>query len=490
MIYSGQIKLNPAWCIVFCIWIYFVPLQAMVNPVLYAQSEEAGGLLEMLEEEPPDEIHTKDFVDFGTAAEAPGEDAANSWRTHYLKASYRHYYRLQVSYSDDRYGVPFNPERLNQTRRTSVLNMYGSESKIFLADNMFTFLRFDYVFNQAYEHAQGEYSNTPQVELYEAYLSYQKGRNWIQAGGLQMKLGKVDFDSPIDVLHLRNSDKTNHLDRKDSKFIMPAVRYSIFNPKDSWTFYWGPFQRVNEDKQSLRANFGVRYQFKHRSLEAGVGLFRWLDPDSALVPTLEPESDSSSDTLVITLKDATIRFATVDVDMVVGDWILKADLGLFLEKNFHHINLQQEDDATTDVLDLETLALRHVAFAASLEKKEGRFFLMPVYSYRAVLDVPGNTHIYQYENRSEPVTTVRNLERHQIAALMSWDWRDNLSTGILLFYSFPFRRTGFSSEVLWKPSGKKSRWRFLMSHVNTDTNKMTGRTTHLNRIQTNYSLQF
>jgi hypothetical protein len=147
-------------------------------------------------------------------------------------------------------------------------------------------------------------------------------------------------------------------------------------------------------------------------------------------------------------------------------------------------------DATSDVLETETLGLRHFAFAMSLENKTGKLFLMPAYSYRIIFDVPANTHIYQFENLSEPTNQKRNLDRHQVGTYMAWDWSDNLQMGLLVFYSFPFQRAGFSCEILWEPMGERSKWRFFVSHVETAINKMTNRKTDINRFQTNYSLQF
>lgn len=481
MIFSGRTDANRVHRIIICLCFIFILCLQNANP---------GELIELLEEEPAVDVKLDDRDGYVIPVNESEATEAEPWKTQYFKASYRHYYRLQASYSDDHYGVPFNLESRSQTNETYISNMYGSDSKIYLTDRLFSYLRFNYAFDQTYEHQDTNYSNAPRVALYEAFLNYRHEKQWLQVGGLQMQLGKVDFDSPVDILHLRDSDKTNHLERIDTKIIMPAVKYAILDDDTSWFIYWGPFQRVSEDGQSLRANIGFRYQFTTKTAEIGLGLFNWFDPDNTITPEVSFDPDTSSDILEIGLNDSPLKFAEADFDIVFGEWILKADIGAFLEKNFYQIHQKREADNTSDGMELETLGLPHFAFAVSLEKKTSRFFLMPVYSYRAIFDVPANTHIFQYENRTEPETKERNLERHQIGTFISWDWKDNLKTDFLVFHSFPFRRVGFSCEILWKPLGERSKLRFFVSHIETAVNKMTGQKTSLNRFQYNYSLQF
>ncbi len=455
---------------------------------MYSQENGEQELLESLEEGPPENSADKDTRQTVTRAEVQRIDGP--WSVLYLKANYRHYYRLSFSYTNDQYEIPFNLKLQEKNNEVFFSNTYSSDSKIYLSQELFSYIRFDYSFNQSYDTDSTVYQNKPEVQLYEAYLNYQSDRHWLQIGGLQMRLGKVDMDSPIDVLHLKNAKKVNHMDRENAKYIMPTVKYNVQGKDHSWSFYWGPFQRVSEEKQSLRANLGVQYQSVSQTMDIGFALFHWFDSDNAIVPEFEWDPDSSSDVMQFRMEDTSLNFATMDVDVPIGKYVFKADFGCFSKKNFYHVRQWRPQDATEDTMEMETLGLNHFAFAVSLERKLDRFFLMPVYSYRRIFDVPSYTHIVQYENRREPSTVTRDLERHQIGAFMSLTWRNNLDLDFLFFYSFPYQRVGVSCEALWKPSGGKSRWRFLASRVETAENKMTHKRTILNHLQYGYSIQF
>lgn len=200
-------------------------------PLVVGQVAESEDILRMLEEPAP---------------VVTSLDEDQTWNVLHLKASYRHYYRLHLRFSDDLYGVPYTLNGQDKIQETYFANRYGSDSKIQLSPQFYSYIRFNYSFIQIYDHRVQEYRNTPDVDLYEAYLDYQRDNHRVQLGGLILRLGRIDFDSPIDILHLRDPDKVNHLDDQDAKYIMPAVKYVIQHPASSWTYFWGPFQRVSE----------------------------------------------------------------------------------------------------------------------------------------------------------------------------------------------------------------------------------------------------
>ncbi len=432
------------------------------------------GFIESLEDEPADE----------------NLDSEENWHVLYFKAVYHHYYRLKLNITNDTYSLPFNFEQRDRVVETKISNVYGSDSKIHLTDNFFSYIRFDYSFIQEYDHYIGEYRDTPDVDLYEAFLDYHHDNVRLQIGGLIMKLGTIDFDSPIDVLNLKNMDKVNHLDDTDNKYVMPTVKYNKTSENNDWTFYWAPFQRVSEEKQSLRANMGIYYKIFSHSMDIGFSFFNWFDTDNHISLEVDQNADASEDTLIPILSDTTIQFMTVDLDITMVNSVLKVDFGYFFKKNFYHIALLESEDSTTDVIEFKTLELTHAAFAVSWERKFDRLFVMPVYSYRRVFSVPTDTHIYQYENLSQSSSKKRDLERHQISTYLLYDWKDNLTFSFLTFFSFPFQRFGIMGKMIWKPLGDKSEWTLLLSHVETEENKMTRHPTSLNRIQYGYSLQF
>ncbi len=447
------------------------------------------GILIGLPENVPAQVPAEeDLVEYLEEAPVEEESDSDEWNRVFLRASYRHYYRLKANFTNDVSGIPYNAEQEDETMETKIFNSYGSESIIHLTNNVHSYIRFDYSFIETVDHYQEEYQNNPKVDLYEAYLNYQRNSHRIQVGGLIFKLGSVDIDSPIDILSLKDRDKVNHLDETNVKYIMPALHYWYRNPDSTWEIFWGPFQRASDEKQSVRANVGVQYKLKSEAMEMGVSFFNWFDPDNEITLEVERDADSSNDTLEPVFEDTPIRFITFDFDITTGDYVFKGDFGYFFQKNFYHISRMTAADSTTDIVEFETLQLKHIAFSLSAERKFDRLFFLSSYSYRLVLDVPADAHIYQYENEEEPVGFTRDLHRHQLAVYALWEGGDDWEISLLVFGSFPYRRSGFSFRMDWKSDDSK--WDLMVSHVETDRNKMSDRITDLNRLQLEYALRF
>lgn len=194
--------------------------------------------------------------------------------------------------------------------------------------------------------------------------------------------------------------------------------------------------------------------------------------------------------LIAVFEDTPIQFITLDFDSTIGRYIVKGDLGLFAQKNIYHLAKTRSPDSTADIIELETLGVKQLAFALSIERQYAHWFIMPTYSYHRLFAVPSGTHIHQYENLPQAASNERDLERHQIGSYFLWADHDRLSIGTLVFTSFPFRRTGLVVKLRWRPHGSDSEWTLWGSRVETDINAMTGQRTSLNRVQYGYSLKF
>lgn len=461
---------------------------------LQAQTNEDQLLLESLEDDFSDDLQSGDKPqERNSALSVASPEYTKDWRTFYFKALHHHAYRLTFSYTEDTYGIPVNPGQLESSKDTRLLFSAGyvGQSKIHISDNLFSYFHFDYAFEQVLDTDNDTYKNYPAANLYQAYLQYHTSDLYVQMGGLVMPLGVIDIDSPIDILNLSDLDKTAHLDRENNKIIMVAVKMGLLEDDSSWELYWSPFQRVSEEDQSVRATSGVRYQISTDSFDMGFMLFRWFDPDSAL--QIEIDGTRSSDTylqpIITNLEDTPMTFAAMDLDLTAGNWVIKAETGYFAEKNFYHFDPVRLKRAGANTI-LETVSARHFVFACSVEKKYENLFLMPVYSYRRVIDAPAETIVYQYENVSRPASETRDLDRHQINGYLEWAVTDRLKVSLLGFTSAPFRITGFSNEWTWGEVDDGGQFRLLVSRVQLEKNKLTGLPTRFQRIQTSFSAHF
>jgi|GEM_PF-5487825 len=459
---------------------------------LWAQLSEDQLLLDSLDEEPLVEVGAFEEDNKQSLLGQTASINTENWESFYLKALYHQSYRLRLSLTEDQWGIPIGPKNLNnEVTRDLLLSVdYLGQAKIHISNHLFAYARFEYSFTQVWEQGTGGYRNFPTGNLYEAYLQYQNSKIQLQMGGLQMRLGVIDIDSPIDVLNLKNPDKVVHLDREDHKIVTPAAKLSILGIEHSWDFYWGPFQRVSEEDQSVRANLGIKYRMVLDNLDMNFMLFDWFDPDIDFKLEIDdtPTSDTYKEPLYMDVQDTPMAFVAIDLDLTLGDTVIKAETAYFAEKNIYHFDPQRLQEKRLIVL--ETLNAKQFVFALSVEKKLEKLFIMPVYSYRRLIDVPGNTIIFQYENLTTPKAEKRDLERHQLNGYLEWEFSDEFRMNMLVFSSFPFVMKGISSEWIWGDEDEGSSWKVLLSRVETEKNKLTGLPTILSRVQTSFTASF
>ena len=123
-------------------------------------------------------------------------------------------------------------------------------------------------------------------------------------------MGKLDFDSPIDVLHLQEITAPS-LDLENSKEALPSLRYQWLGEdqadpdfttlKANNTGYAFTELRESleaqedgeqEDGSSLRDYFGLQYQWFAPSYDLRFSYFHWFDQDSSITFDYEPSQES------------------------------------------------------------------------------------------------------------------------------------------------------------------------------------------------------
>jgi len=409
-----------------------------------------------------------------------------SWEVFYLKASYRQYYTLIAYTSEDRWSVPLAGGLGLNTRSNELINQYTAESKIYVNDRLSSTLRFDYYFQQSYLYGSGEYVDAPHVTLHEAYLDYRADGWTAQVGGILLPLGRVDFESPIDVLTLKDQDKSLHLDSQGQRLLMPALKVKQRVGEMGLEVYWAPFQRLSEESTSLRSHVGVILNAKSGSLQWDVGLFNWLDPDSELSLKFQPDLDDGEIKPILVPQDAPLHFGFFSFDLPWAGGLLKGDLGVFQDKSFYHVLLKDDGEAVLPSSELKTHNLASVAMALSYERRQGDFFWMPSANYWKVEGVPAGSVIYGFENPEQPNPKKHNLNRGQLAFVLGLKMADQWEMTALGFSSAPYQRSGVLLALNSEAGGQEG-WQVRLSQVGTEKDNATNRITRLQRVQVRWT---
>ncbi|MDX2469064.1 MAG: hypothetical protein QNL04_00650 [SAR324 cluster bacterium] len=417
--------------------------------------------------------------------EEPPPESDLEWQVFYLKASYRSKYVFKAQSSFDEWGLPVNGDLAEESKHNRLYNLYQADSKIQISSRLSSFLRFDYYFMQERDQNDGSYKDTPGVDLWEAYLDWQAENYSIRLGGQQLKIGKVDFRSPINILNLSDPDKTAHLDGQDNSYIMPVASFHKLMGNHKIDLYWGPFQRVSEDASSLRGNFGVNYQIIQGGLTFDLGLFRWFDSNNKISLETQLDPEVGEEKLVLKVEDSPLKFAYFDFDYTLNNLLLKGDFGFFADKTRYHLYAPEGE---LDQAEIKNLNLKEFALALSLEQKKGDFFWLTQINSTSLYSVPANTLVLNFENEAQPIKTTRNLQQRQLALAVVYDLTKTQELGGFAFVTTPLSQTGALVEWKFKKSSEAS-FRAFISQTTVEENKLSGKATKLQRIQFELSLR-
>jgi hypothetical protein len=319
----------------------------------------------------------------------------------------------------------------------------------------------------------------------EAYFSSQEGNRRYRIGALQFKHGKVDVDSPIDILNMGNPKSLEYLSLEEGKLPVIGVRYDWLGASN-FSLFAAPFRQKtdgteytiqrreldesgtdnNTTESVFRPHLGATYGFGVGDGKMTIGAFRWFDKDNNIEWTSSALLSSSYKE-----KDTTINFATLDMDVPLGNYVLKADAGWFSKKNFYSYYKRTSDNASI----FSTVQVPHTAVALSLERKFDNFFLMPVFSHRSLAKVPSATHIIGFENKETAASEERDLQKSQFGLVFILDTSETWNTTVSLLQSAPFKQTTATNIWTFKPGGEDHEFQLKLFHTASEKLLMTGK---------------
>lgn len=452
-----------------------------------------------------------------------------------IRTTIKNRYSLFSGYSEiDRGGIGRENEA-DLDRKSHLSNSYQFAARIQTSPYHFYQLRILNRFSQGYNHENNQYTDDFDFQIREAYYRGISGSHRYTIGAQLLKLGKIDYDSPLDILNPKDAIAFEYLDLEELKLPVAGIKYDLIGETHSFSAYFMPFkqrtagteytifQKEEEEKQTgklppdrsvTRPHFGVQYQGTFDLVDIRLSLFHWADPDNDISWQGVAEGDETDDNTETTTEtdeetedeesadsgatqsvaaleqgyteeDTTTTFGAVEIDMTLGGFVLKSDIALFAEKNIY--SFFEKADST---LEFRTVRVPHAAIAVSLEKKLETMFIMPVYSYRLLKDVPGDTHILTYENRATPLSETRDLYRHQLSIVFATEFSEQLNTVLTISQTTPFRQQTIVNLWNWSPGGGDHGVLLKLFHSSTEKLKQTGKQIGVTKGFVGYTYQF
>jgi len=420
--------------------------------------------------------------------------AAPSARESRYRVTEKHRHQLQLGFADRQLGgLPQNHERDSQENRY-LINRYQLDMKISQSWKQFYKLRVQATASQSRDYLNaGHYHDDFSLDIREAWFRKQFNNQRLSLGGQIFKLGQVDFFSPVDVLNQQNSQSKRFFEFEDIKTPIMALKYEWLKDDRTWSVYVSPFNPSTigtvftqardytlashageeyEDGSPFKLNLGGQYQFAWRLANIRLGLFHWFDNNNLMNFTHDPSfSDINAGQHILHNYQESVsstNFATVEMDVSLGSFILKADMAFFEQKNVYDFQLNE-----TDIKQLTTLSVPYTAMALSIERMIGDLLLMPVIKFSQLRDVPENTHVMWYENTAaDDLLGSRHLSSYQVALIARYRLNAEWSTDLMMFKTDVYAQKGVVNVWHWSLSPQR-KLELKLGHFSTDTVKMT-----------------
>ncbi len=398
---------------------------------------------------------------------------------------------------------------------------YEQAIRVQTSPTLYNYARLTINFAQNYERNQEQLIDS-YFTIREIYTNYRDGEHQFRWGTQIYRLGKVDFDRPIDVLHLREPSALNTLDFENTKEALPTFRYQWLGDDQTVTAIVLPLRQTTvgmrftdfresveaqeeserEDSSFLRDYLGVQYHWFAEDYDLRFSFFHWFDYEPAVEFDYEryDEStveDDSADVLggrqsaferlasSYTERETRSDFFTVEGDFAWGDWVWKFDLGLFDQKNLYSYDISADDN-----LRFRTVKAPYRAFATSLETTSPYFFVLGAYSLRYFSDVPAESHILFYENQGDLAQDRRDLWRHQFSGVVVAQPYEDISLRFVAYQTFPFEQTGFLQMTTWEVPEDNTEWSLKMLRFLMPPQEMLGSAVTATQLFIGYRKQF
>lgn len=469
----------------------------------------------------------EDFEQASAESEFAEEDIVPEFK---LRTTLKHEFALISAYVESDKGGITKDDKNDLETKSHVAYNYQAQYKIQTTPFRYYFVRMISSLTQHYNWENEQYSDDYVLHLREAYIHDQKGSLRYRAGAQMFKYGKLDFDSPLDVLNMKNQSLQDFMETEESKDPAVSVKADWLGEIQTISFYIAPFrqktggteytlfQRNAEEEESgetpkdesvIRSHWGLSYQLTFDSFDVRLGAFQWFDQDNTIswedkkstandsepedTEDVEEEEESNTDATdtegdfsqSYEEYDSTLQFYSLELDTTIGSFVLKVEIGYFNDKNVYHYLKESDGSAYFD-----TVKVKHGAAAISVEKKFESVFIMPVYSYRILYDVPADTHILTYENEEDPLSEIRDLEKKQASLVIAWEISNKLSTNLVLYTIEPVVQHGFANFWTYKSANGNHQLDFKMNYVISEELKMTGKVAQTKRSALKYTYRF
>ncbi|MCZ6552525.1 MAG: hypothetical protein O7A67_01870 [SAR324 cluster bacterium] len=411
------------------------------------------------------------------------------------KLFFRHRYRGLGGVNETR-GIFFFFTGKTVLRELRLLNSYQQTIRIEESPTNYKFVKFSIDFTQNYDTESEQFFDSYFV-FNEIYLNVRDGEDRLRWGNQIFDLGRVDFDSPIDVLHFRNIIGFLTFDTETSKESVPSFRYDRFGTDQRFSFMLAPIAqrtfgmrftdfrddaqardagRQPDDNSFLRDYAGLQYQWLGSSYDVRIGAFHWFDTNSKIAWRFRGEQSgadgSSFEDLIDSFKEEErqVNFLTFELDASFATIGWKTDVGFFDKKNFYSY-IQTPDGS----VNFSTVRVPHIGVATSFEKTFPFFFMLIVYSYRKLIDVPADTHVLLYENEPTPIGRKRDLEKSSLTGVFKWLVGANHNLTLALNRTAPFQQSTVFGIWAWQRPQFNSEWALKLLRFETETLEMTGK---------------
>ncbi len=425
--------------------------------------------------------------------------------------SFDHRYRTGVSVNETTGLLNFLTGN-EITRQFRLANSYEQTIRIEKPGSETNFVKFSIDFTQSYEAKSKQFIDS-QVLFSEVYHRIIQGSHQVRWGNQVFRLGKVDFGSPIDVLHVQNLFSLVTFDSTTTKKALPAVKYDWSGASRNFTFYAAPlgqrtfgmkFTRFKDDAERrdqgedpegellLREYAGAQHQWSGASFDLRLGFFHWFDRNPTISWRYDPSPAEgelpSFEGLFRSYREeeSQTNFGTFELDATLGSVGWKMDVGYFDRKNFYEYRVDTDGSVHFD-----TVSVPYFGLASSWEKAFSQLLVLLVYNHEALKDVPAGSHILFFENEASPVPRQRELEQQGLTGVFIWRRGEGQKATLLLSRTAPFEVTRAAAAWNWKGAGKNSgEWSARLVHLKTEIQAFTGNAIESNQVMAGYTVFF
>ncbi|MCZ6843714.1 MAG: hypothetical protein O7G32_12890 [SAR324 cluster bacterium] len=436
-----------------------------------------------------------------------GEDPDQGERARF---SFDHRYRVEGR-ANETTGLLNVVTGTEKVQLLQIVQSYQQTIRIESSSARSNFVRFAIDFTQSYEAESGQFIDN-QLLVNEIYHNIRSGNHQVWWGNQIFKLGKVDFGSPIDVLHIQNLFALMTFDAEAAKQSVLSLKYEWAADARTFTLFAAPvgqrtfgmkFTRFREDSRRrdagenpegeflLRDFIGLQHQWEGQSVDLRIGLFHWFDRNPKIswqfkrpqpgVNTFQGFFDSFKE------EEAETNFVTFEMDAKIGSVGWKLDVGYFDKKNFYDYRVTPPNE---DV-NFDTVSVPYLGAATSLESSFANVYLLGVYSFSRLEKVPPNSHILFFENEPVPSGQERDLASHTVTGVLIWNSGPNSHLKAVLSQSEPYSQLRVAGEWGWG-SGQAggSQWALRLLHLKTEILKISGTAIESNQISFGYTVNF